>query len=203
MADRLRAKGLVGQWHFGKRRPSGADHEEQQPEPIGLDAARWWRWRGASCPRSRPGFSCRRRPVLKPLFSRAVRTVAWNAVIPDRERRDGGPELVIRGEHAVIPVPVLPRRRDQSRSDASQAKAVNRAAHVHPLRQRDKGIKAKGRRLPCPATPPHLPASTGNSRQSHHPRRWFGHGNRTCETKTDADALVRRVGPASGNGRQV
>jgi hypothetical protein len=40
MADRLRAKGLVGQWHFGKRRPSGADHEEQQPEPIGLDAAR-------------------------------------------------------------------------------------------------------------------------------------------------------------------
>jgi len=39
---------------------------------------------------------------LKPLFSRAVRTVAWNAVIPDRERRDGGPELVIRGEHAVI-----------------------------------------------------------------------------------------------------
>ena len=54
-------------------------------------------------------------PALKPLFSRAVRTVAWNAVIPDRERRDGGPELVIRGEHPVIPVPVLPRRRDQIR----------------------------------------------------------------------------------------
>ncbi|MGB8853351.1 MAG: hypothetical protein WCC69_07290 [Pirellulales bacterium] len=31
--------GWVGQWHFGKRLPSGADHEEQQPEPIGLDAA--------------------------------------------------------------------------------------------------------------------------------------------------------------------
>ena len=29
---------------------------------------------------SRPGFSRRRRPALKPLFSRAVRTVAWNAV---------------------------------------------------------------------------------------------------------------------------
>ncbi len=42
--------------------------------------ARWWRCRGASCPRSRPDLSRRRRPVLKPLFSRAVRTVAWNAV---------------------------------------------------------------------------------------------------------------------------
>ena len=31
--------------------------------------------------------------------------------LSDRERRDGAPELVIRGEHPVIPMPVLPRRR--------------------------------------------------------------------------------------------
>jgi hypothetical protein len=24
-------EGWVGQWHFGKHRPGGADHEEQQP----------------------------------------------------------------------------------------------------------------------------------------------------------------------------
>ncbi len=35
------------------------------------------------------------------------------ADIPDGERRDGGPELVIRGEHPVIPVPMFPRRRDE------------------------------------------------------------------------------------------
>ena len=33
--------------------------------------------------------------------------------IPDREGRDGGPELVIRGEHPVIAMPVLPRRRHE------------------------------------------------------------------------------------------
>jgi hypothetical protein len=73
-------EGQVGQWHFGKRRPSGTGHEEQQPEPVGLDADRLWRFRGASYPRSRPDFSCRRRPVLKPLFLRAVRTVTWDPV---------------------------------------------------------------------------------------------------------------------------
>jgi hypothetical protein len=36
--------------------------------------------RGASSPRSRPDVSRRLEPALKPLFSRAVRTVAWNAV---------------------------------------------------------------------------------------------------------------------------
>jgi len=35
------------------------------------------------------------------------------ADIPDRERRDGGPELMIRGEHPVIAMPVLPRRRHE------------------------------------------------------------------------------------------
>ena len=61
-------------------RPSGADHEEQQPELIGLDATRSWRFRGPFCPRSRPDSSPQRRPALKPLFSRVVRSVAWNAV---------------------------------------------------------------------------------------------------------------------------
>ena len=31
----------------------------------------------------------------------------------DGELRDGGPELVISGEHPLIPVPVLPRRRHE------------------------------------------------------------------------------------------
>ena len=74
------AEGQVGQWHFGKRRPSVTDHEEQQPEPVGLDADQLWRFRGASYPRSRPDLSRQRRPVLKPPFSRAVRTVAWDPV---------------------------------------------------------------------------------------------------------------------------
>jgi hypothetical protein len=54
-------KGSVGQRHFGKRRPSGADHEEHPPELIALDATRSWRCRRASYPRSRPDFSRRRR----------------------------------------------------------------------------------------------------------------------------------------------
>jgi len=35
------------------------------------------------------------------------------ADIPDREGGDGGPELVIRGEHPVIAMPVLPRWRHE------------------------------------------------------------------------------------------
>jgi hypothetical protein len=49
-----------------------ADHEEQPPELVGLDAVRSWRCRGASYPRSRPNFSRWLEPALKPLFSRAV-----------------------------------------------------------------------------------------------------------------------------------
>jgi len=40
-----------------------------------------------------------------------TRGIAPLADIPDREGGDGGPELVIRGEHPEIPVPVLPRQR--------------------------------------------------------------------------------------------
>jgi hypothetical protein len=41
------------------------------------------------------------------------RGVAPIANVPDRQRRDGPPELVIRREYSVIPVPVLPRQRDE------------------------------------------------------------------------------------------
>ena len=33
--------------------------------------------------------------------------------VPDRQRRDGPPELVIRRKHPVIPAPVLARRRHE------------------------------------------------------------------------------------------
>jgi hypothetical protein len=35
------------------------------------------------------------------------------ADVADRERSDGGPELVIGRKDAVIPMPMLPRRRDE------------------------------------------------------------------------------------------
>jgi hypothetical protein len=100
--------GQVGQWHVGKRRPSGADHKEHHPELVGLDAARSWRCRGASCPRSRPDLYHRRRPALEPLFSRAVCTMVWNAVrgcgcrsraarlsVPERLPVESGPARVL------------------------------------------------------------------------------------------------------------
>jgi len=43
----------------------------------------------------------------------AGRGIAQLATVPDSERRDGGPKLVIRGEHPVVAMPVLPRRRDE------------------------------------------------------------------------------------------
>ena len=43
----------------------------------------------------------------------AGHSLAPLADIPDGQRRDGGPELVIRRKHPVIAMPVLPRRRDE------------------------------------------------------------------------------------------
>jgi hypothetical protein len=43
----------------------------------------------------------------------AGRDVARLANVPDGERRDGPPELVIRREYSVISAPVLPRRWDE------------------------------------------------------------------------------------------
>jgi len=41
--------------------------------------------------------------------------IAPLADVPDRERRDGLPQLGIRRKHPVIAMPVLPRRRDEVR----------------------------------------------------------------------------------------
>ena len=43
----------------------------------------------------------------------AGRGLLPRADVPDRQSRDGGPEVVIRGEHPVIAMPVLLRRRDK------------------------------------------------------------------------------------------
>jgi len=64
-------------------RQATAERGGSRGATAGTDRAgcgRSWRCRGAPCPRSRPDLSRRRRPALKPLFSRAVGIVAWNAV---------------------------------------------------------------------------------------------------------------------------
>ena len=55
------------------------------------------------------------------------RGIAQLATVPDSERPDGKPELVIRGEHPWLvlsrqAVPVLPRRRDQVREPVEELK---------------------------------------------------------------------------------
>ena len=58
-------------------------------------------------------------------------------------RRDGGPELVIRGEHPVIAMPVLSRRRDKVRQTIEKLK----------WREFDAAVGPCPRGLP-PTTPP-------------------------------------------------
>jgi hypothetical protein len=65
------------------------------------------------------------------------------ADVPDRQRRDGGPELVIRRKDAVIPMPVLPRRRDEIGQPVEELKR----------RELDDAIGSRPRGLP-PTTPP-------------------------------------------------
>ena len=50
------------------------------------------------------------------------RGLALFADVSDSERRDARPELVIRGEHPVVAMPVLPRRRDQIREPVEELK---------------------------------------------------------------------------------
>ena len=52
----------------------------------------------------------------------AGRGIAQLATVPDSERRDGGPELVIRRKHPVVAVPVLPRRWDEVRQTIEELK---------------------------------------------------------------------------------
>ena len=61
--------------------------------------------------------------------------------VPDGECRDGPPELVIRGEHHLVAVPVLPRRRDEIGESVEELKRC----------EFDDAICARPRRLP-PAT---------------------------------------------------
>ena len=120
--------------HFGKRRPSVTDHEEQQPELAGPYAARPWRRRGASYPRSRPDFCRRRRPALKPLFSRAVRTVAWDPVrgcgCRSRAARLSVPERLPgrRGPARALPSRRVPRGRETRAAARAVRRGVSGAA---------------------------------------------------------------------------
>ena len=67
------------------------------------------------------------------------RGIAPLADIPDRERGDGGPELVIRGEHPVIAMPVLPRRRHEIGQPVQE---VKRREFDDPIGPRPRGRAA-------------------------------------------------------------
>ncbi len=54
----------------------------------------------------------------------AGRGIAPLADVPDRQRRDGPPQLVIRRKHPVIAMPVLPRRRDKVRQTIEELGAA-------------------------------------------------------------------------------
>jgi hypothetical protein len=60
---------------------------------------------------------CMVRGTLTPALSQSERGrrrgIPPLADVPDRERRDGPPQLVIRRKHPVVAMPVLPRRRDE------------------------------------------------------------------------------------------
>ena len=65
--------------------------------------------------------------------------LALLADIPDRQRRDGGPELVIRGEHPVVAMPVLSRRRDEIGEPVEELKRREFDAAIGP---RPRGLAA-------------------------------------------------------------
>ena len=56
-------------------------------------------------------------------FAQAIRELtARLADVPEGERRDGPPQLVIRRKHPVVAMPVLPRRRDEIREPVEKLK---------------------------------------------------------------------------------
>ena len=65
------------------------------------------------------------------------------ADVPDCQRRDGPPQLVIRRKHSVIPMPVLPRRRHEVRQPVQELKR----------REFDDAIGSRPRGLPAAAGP--------------------------------------------------
>ena len=58
--------------------------------------------------------------------------VAALANIPDRQRRDGFPQPVIRREYSVIAMPVLPRRRDEIGEPVEELKRRELDDAAHP-----------------------------------------------------------------------
>jgi len=54
----------------------------------------------------------------------AGRGIAPLADVPDRQRRDDFSQLVVRCKHPVIPMPVLPRRRDEVRQTIEELGAA-------------------------------------------------------------------------------
>jgi hypothetical protein len=58
--------------------------------------------------------------------------VAALANIPDRQRRDGFPQPVIRREYSVIAMPVLPRRRDEIGEPVEELKRREPDDAAHP-----------------------------------------------------------------------
>jgi hypothetical protein len=54
----------------------------------------------------------------------AGRGIAPLADVPDRQRRDGPPQLVIQRKHPVIAMPVLPRRLDKVRQTIEELGAA-------------------------------------------------------------------------------
>jgi hypothetical protein len=87
------------------------------------------------------------RGTLTPALSRSERGrrrgIPPLADVPDRERRDGPPQLVIRRKHPVVAMPVLPRRRDEIGESIEELKR----------REFDDASGSRPRRF-SPATPP-------------------------------------------------
>jgi hypothetical protein len=54
----------------------------------------------------------------------ASRGIAPLGDVPDGECRDGGPEPVIRGEHPVVAMPVLPRRGHEVSEQVEELEAL-------------------------------------------------------------------------------
>jgi hypothetical protein len=147
------------------RRLSGADHEEQQSGLVGMDATLSSRCRGASYPRSRPDFSRWRRMVLKPLFSRVVRTVAWNAIrccgCRSRAARRVTPERVRgrRGPGCALPSRSTGHGRERRAEEPETRDHLTPFTHSTPA-------PAPTTVLPSPAARAQCPQGSAGTRRS-------------------------------------
>ena len=74
----------------------------------------------------------------------ARRGIAPLTSIPDRQRRNGFPQPVIRCKHPVIPVPVLPRRRHEIRQPVEKLK---RREIDHAVGPRPRAMRRKASRV--------------------------------------------------------